>query len=63
MGVETPAPAIGAFHAMFSVALQRIGSVASAATPLAFGPRQWGQSAASAAAPNRQTHTAVPIEM
>ena len=45
-GVETPAPAIGAFHATLSVALQRVGSGASGATPLAFGPRQCGQSAA-----------------
>ena len=59
-GRRDPGAGEGAFHATFSVALQRTGSDVSGATPLAFGPRQCGQSAASEAAPTRQTPTAVP---
>ena len=46
IGVEMPTPASGAFHATFSVALQRVGSAASEDTPVACGPRQCGQSSA-----------------
>ena len=59
MGVEMPSPLIGAFQATFSLALQRVGSFCSEETPLAFGPRQCGQSAARDATPRRQTPAAV----
>ncbi len=43
MGVESPKPGIPTFHLTCSVSLQCIGGSASGATPVARGPRHWGQ--------------------
>src|SRR5947207_13209659 len=43
MGVESPAPGILTFHFMWSVSLQVKGGSASGASPVASGPRHWGQ--------------------
>jgi hypothetical protein len=48
---------MGAFHAMFSVALHRTGSVRSGATPFPFGPRQLVQSAEIEATHQRDNPT------
>jgi hypothetical protein len=60
MGVETPTPASGVFHATFSVALHRTGSFWPPATPVAPGPRQWGQSAAGIATPTPANQNNTP---
>src|SRR5262245_16250251 len=44
IGLDTPWPASGAFHATFSVGDQRSGRFFSVAIPLPAGPRQFGQS-------------------
>src|SRR5436190_1621438 len=61
MGEDQPRPAISAFHATFSLVLQRSGRLGFSATPSDPGPRNCGQFAeASAPSPTRVNSTNKP---
>jgi hypothetical protein len=61
IGDETPTPPMAAFHATFSVALQRTGRFFSSEAPVPRGPRHCGQSAAAAVDPPSATTSAIVI--
>src|SRR5688572_26453779 len=58
IGDDMPIPRIEAFHAMFSVSLQRTGRLASGETPVDAGPRQFGQFSADSGTMDPTTSTA-----
>src|SRR5438128_2400283 len=51
MGVAEPPPGILTFHLTLLVSLHVTGGLASGATPLASGPRHWGQFASAPEGP------------
>jgi hypothetical protein len=55
IGDEWPSPAMGCFHAMFSVALHFVGTFFSELMPSPLGPRQLGQFTADKVAVNKKS--------
>src|SRR5215212_11477558 len=62
-GDDEPRPGTSFCHRMFFVSLHSTGGSARLETPLAYGPRHWGQnrSATGSAAGNAEDSCAAPI--
>jgi hypothetical protein len=59
-GDDEPRPGISTFQRMFLVSLHSVGGVADRDTPVANGPRHWGQKRSRAAAPAAPPDCAPP---